>query len=995
MWKTEIWEEAKKDAPAILLGSLILFLSLLAGSAHADSMDIPAFSTKYVNSINISTQELFLPNTYQNKSGTFQDLCYYVEIKQNIGTGISLSPSAITTQKASSISNIKSYPITTVQNYTSTWEEIVQTCTDETNESTCTNETVKMSEPRTNITYSNTPAKFQTGKNIVCYTDSWQRNNWTIGVSSYRAEPSQTGCGVLSTPNAVYNLTGNIWGITATCFNITGDNITLNCGSFYINGTNTVASHYAINITAFNTTIANCQIANFSTGIILNAATRYANITNNTINITYATSCSSTSTGCHAIWLNGARNNNISGNYLYGAQYPLALGTTATNNTISYTNITATSLGAVGFAVNSNNTLSYLNISSGGNLGVVFGTAGAVNNTIQYSNIYAVGRAVQLSASRNTFYQNIINSSGTTAIYGGIRLLTSSKNNFTNNIINETSTASKSEHPIHMESSSNNNTFINNTIISASSDNTAAINITQNCGNNTFIQNNISASVWINDTNNTNNYNNSNTGNIYYFSNNASGAWNTLNISCVGTSPCYANAGKNRPFNATTAAGNISGAAQDWFPYSENAYILSDCANLTVPNTIYNLTNNIWGIANTCINITAANVTLNCNGYQLNGTNSSGSTNNTAINSTAFNTTIKNCNISNFSTGIYISTSAANNANITNNTIDSTYSDSCSSTAANCHDIYLFNASFASITYNTLTNTGGYTLILVQNSSNANVSYNHINTTGQYALRSHGGTGGAYPCLNSTFSYNSVNASSKACTLYFGMNATISNNNCTANTEGIYITETNTSLIYDNYVQADQGLACATTGGRGNSSKFYRNNVSALIWVNVSDTVSNDTCFFNTSNQGNIYYFANNGSGAWNTLDISCSGGAPCYADQGTSRPFNGTTVAGNFTGITNPYDWFPYVGSAGATTCTPPAINNNWLVNLADNCVLSGNPVNLGTGNVQVYGVGTLTFIDSALTCNGVQRKDGDTGASGTITYYTTIATTQCWGTC
>ena len=50
----------------------------------------------------------------------------------------------------------------------------------------------------------------------------------------------------------------------------------------------------------------------------------------------------------------------------------------------------------------------------------------------------------------------------------------------------------------------------------------------------------------------------------------------------------------------------------------------------------------------TCFNVTAANVTINCNGFTITGNNASSYY---GITTNAFNTTIKNCNIQNFSTG--------------------------------------------------------------------------------------------------------------------------------------------------------------------------------------------------------------------------------------------------------------------------------------------------------------------------------------------------------
>jgi len=50
--------------------------------------------------------------------------------------------------------------------------------------------------------------------------------------------------------------------------------------------------------------------------------------------------------------------------------------------------------------------------------------------------------------------------------------------------------------------------------------------------------------------------------------------------------------------------------------------------------------------------------------------------------------------------------------------------------------------------------------------------------------------------------------------------------------------------------------------------------------------------------------------------------------------------------------------------TCTCPATNTNWVINLADNCVIS-TPCDIGTGNLSTTGTGNPFQINSTLWVN------------------------------
>ena len=94
------------------------------------------------------------------------------------------------------------------------------------------------------------------------------------------------------------------------------------------------------------------------------------------------------------------------------------------------------------------------------------------------------------------------------------------------------------------------------------------------------------------------------------------------------------------------------------------------------------------------------------------------------------------------------------------------------------------------------------------------------------------------------------------------------------------------------------------------NNTFYWNNItSSAPWI----ANSNSSNLFNTTNAGNLYYFPN-GTGAWSVFKIY-DNNSDHWADLGLDRPFNATTVGGNWSGLGS--DWFPYTNN----TNHPPTI--------------------------------------------------------------------------
>jgi parallel beta-helix repeat protein len=133
--------------------------------------------------------------------------------------------------------------------------------------------------------------------------------------------------------------------------------------------------------------------------------------------------------------------------------------------------------------------------------------------------------------------------------------------------------------------------------------------------------------------------------------------------------------------------------------------------NLSTPNMVYKLTSNIsLSSGSNCLNITAENVTLDCQGRSITGSGKSNGER--GVYSNQPNTTVKNCNISQFEYAIYPDGSSY--GQILNNTLTSNYDG-----------VYLYNSSYRQILNNTL-GSNEYGLDLDYESDYNNVTYNNF-----------------------------------------------------------------------------------------------------------------------------------------------------------------------------------------------------------------------------------------------------------------------------
>ena len=284
-------------------------------------------------------------------------------------------------------------------------------------------------------------------------------------------------CGTaLNSPGTTYTLNASSSINGSTCFNVSVANVTVDCMGWSITGNNTVNT-YGIYSTKSNTTIKNCVISNFATGIYflgatngaidrtnvstlqpvgsgndgygiyLDSGSNYNRITNIKANVT---------TGGRAISLASNSNNTLSGINATSTSGKAFIFSASVNNTLS--NSTATTIDGVAIhvvSVSNFNVFSNL-ISASTNTGNSILVSSGSNNT--FSNITtsaASGNAMYLTGSSNNTLSNI-NATGTAAL--GVGLFLTSISNF-NVISNLTATATN--YAIRLGTNSDKNTFSN------------------------------------------------------------------------------------------------------------------------------------------------------------------------------------------------------------------------------------------------------------------------------------------------------------------------------------------------------------------------------------------------------------------------------------------------------------------------------------------------------------------------------------------------------
>jgi len=206
----------------------------------------------------------------------------------------------------------------------------------------------------------------------------------------------------------------------------------------------------------------------------------------------------------------------------------------------------------------------------------------------------------------------------------------------------------------------------------------------------------------------------------------------------------------------------------------ENKNYITSCTVLDKSGATYYLKNDIINSTNeTCINIIADGITLDCEGHNIDGIDS-------IFNSGIFfqnrnNITIKNCFVSDWGSGIHMLYS--NNSMISNNIANS-----------NFRGIALWHSSSNNTLFNNIANSNYYGINLT--SSNNNTIFNNTANSNEYGI----------------FLWN------------YSSNNTIFNNTANENGEGIEIFySSNNNVINENIVCENIGLDFDISSSTGNS----------------------------------------------------------------------------------------------------------------------------------------------------------------------------------
>ncbi|HOI18901.1 MAG TPA: DUF2341 domain-containing protein, partial [Candidatus Woesearchaeota archaeon] len=239
---------------------------------------------------------------------------------------------------------------------------------------------------------------------------------------------------------------------------------------------------------------------------------------------------------------------------------------------------------------------------------------------------------------------------------------------------------------------------------------------------------------------------------------------------------------------------------------------ISNCTNLNQAGKTYKLTGNITNSANvTCMNISANNITLDCQGYTIDGIDSNPSNGILINRSSSQNTsiTITNCIVKDWNNGFLF-------INSSNNTIVNNHAESC--------PFYGFGTQYSND--NNFTNNTAYLnqfgFYLSLTSKNNFFKGNNASNSSEYgfmAMQSGSNTyednfayGNAYAFYNSLSTY----------TIY-------KNNNITENTYGFYITENNNNLTNNTIESNEYGIYISTSGNNLTQNKILNSNVVGLF----------------------------------------------------------------------------------------------------------------------------------------------------------------------
>lgn len=375
------------------------------------------------------------------------------------------------------------------------------------------------------------------------------------------------------------------------------------------------------------------------------------------------------------------------------------------------------------------------------------------------------------------------------------------------------------------------------------------------------------------------------------------------------------------------------------FAGAASAIAISTCQQLNVPGATYTLSANIASANGTCINITAANVILNCQGRSITGANAAGSI---GIYSNQAGTIVRRCMISGFMHGIVLN--GATGATIGGSTANR---NTVTTTMAQGEGIWVHGGSGNSIRNNIASATIGAGIFVDGGSTSNTLTANTASSSSWFGIQigsdSDSGTSGN-TLTNNIASSSGPNALNGIGLWNSNGNTLTGNTGTTSGNpgRGIYIIASNNNVLSNNI-------------GRATNTANYIGVIGIDILWSSGNSITGGTADSQGGAAISIYGDAT-GAATGNTISgvtvtnprllvsISgpASGGNTFYQNRFDSASNSATAVYVNDTSTGNTWNFL--VGGAQHGNYWYNVMNGPSRVQICDNT----NPLNWGNNGAE-----------------------------------------------